>query len=172
MQDRNRSLITAASTNTSTSLAAKQTQELRAMLASPPVAPGPLARLVMATLSHYFQSGTDAETDRLAMGQWVAALQGIPAWAVVEALNGWVATEDRRRPTPASIKKAAENLRAAVSLELKDRARPAPESEPERPPLTPEARARMAAAVAAFTGRAAKASRTEDAVKAEKGAKT
>lgn len=87
------------------------------------------------------------------MAQWLYALRDVPAWAAVEALNEHVATEPRRRPTPAGIAEAAKGKRAAADAIVDLRAlgiEPGRRSEPEpaRPPLTEEQMEGRRAAVA------------------------
>jgi len=74
----------------------------------------------------------------LAERDWVMALRSLPGWAVERALDE-MAWESTHRPTPAAVRKRAEQLQGHYTAELIRRKRADEEAEEERNRVIPSA---------------------------------
>ena len=113
-----------------------------------------IAARVLSLLSHYFEKDTPAAVRQMEAEDWVHALDGQPDWAIDRAIRWWRSDANpnrHRRPLEGDLierikldtqepRFALASYDIAEAQAAQDRRQP-----PERPEITAESRARMAA---------------------------
>ena len=103
---------------------------------------------IATMLAHFYVSPlSEAEMSAVA-SDWAEALREFPQWAIAEACSEWLRTQERK-PTPAAIRRLCQHHFAVVEFtRLKAMRGPTGQQDADRPPVSTEARERMAAKVA------------------------
>jgi hypothetical protein len=113
-----------------------------------------LAR-VTAALAHYYVADLPEGVQMGMATDWLRIMEKFPAWSVQKAFLDWLASEEKRKPTPAAIAKRAAVL-SNDTFKRRDRLQHClnaarQEGEGERIPPTEEEKARVAKLVRTLT---------------------